>query len=67
MITFNVRLKELRTDNKLSQSQLGEILGVSQRAISCWEKDERRPDFETLEKIAKYFGVTTDYLLGLTD
>ena len=67
MIKFNERLKELRVEQGLSQIQLGKILGVSQRTISSWEADERRPDFETLEKIAKYFGVTTDYLLGLND
>ncbi len=67
MILFNGRIKELRTEKKLSQSQFGEILGVNQRTVSNWEKNIRQPDFETLEKIAKYFGVTTDYLLGLED
>lgn len=67
MILFNERLKELRIEKGLNQRQLGELLSVSPRTVSSWEADERRPDFETLEKIAKYFGVTTDYLLGLED
>ena len=67
MIKFNTRLKELRIEKELSQSQLSKELGVLPRTVSFWEADQRRPDFETLEKIAKYFGVTTDYLLGLED
>lgn len=66
MILFNERLKELRLENNLSQIKLAEKLGASQRSISSWENGERQPDFETLEKIAKFFNVTTDYLLGIS-
>ena len=67
MIKFSRRLKELRLENKLKQSELANVLSVDQRSISNWEKGVRQPDFETLEKIAKFFNVTTDYLLGLSD
>lgn len=67
MILFHEKMKELRDDRGLSQTELAKALGVSQRSISSWETGFRQPDFDTLEKIAKYFGVTTDYLLGLQD
>lgn len=65
MILFRERLKELRVERKLSQADLAKELNVSQRSISSWETGFRQPDFETLERIAKFFDVTTDYLLGL--
>ena len=64
---FNDRLKELRKEKQLSQIQLAKELQVSQRSISSWETGFRQPDFDTLKALAKYFGVTTDYLLGVTD
>ncbi|MDE6676740.1 MAG: helix-turn-helix domain-containing protein [Clostridia bacterium] len=67
MILFNDRLKELRKEKGLSQTELAKELEVSQRSVSSWETGFREPDFETLEKIAKYFNVTSDYLLGLSD
>jgi len=67
MIMFKERLKELRIEKKLSQKELALALSVSQRSISSWETGFRQPDFESLEKIAKFFGVSADYLLGLTD
>ena len=67
MIQFKERLKELRKEKQLSQADLAKELQVSQRSISSWETGFRQPDFETLEQLAKYFGVTTDYLLGVTD
>ena len=65
MILFRERLKELRVERKLSQADLAKELNVSQRSITSWETGFRQPDFETLERIAKFFDVTTDYLLGL--
>ena len=67
MILFKERLKELRVERKLSQTDLAKELNVSQRSISSWETGFRQPDFETLERIAKFFDVTADYLLGLGD
>ena len=67
MILFKERLKELRVERKLSQADLAKELNVSQRSISSWETGLRQPDFETLERIAKFFDVTADYLLGLGD
>lgn len=67
MIKFTERLKSLRNEKKLSQAQLAKELKVSQRSISSWETGFRQPDYATLETIANYFEVTTDYLLGLCD
>ena len=67
MIQFKERLKELRKEKHLSQAELAKELQVSQRSISSWETGFRQPDFETLEFLAKFFNVTTDYLLGVTD
>lgn len=67
MNKFKEKLKELREESKLLQKQLSAELGVSQVTIARWETGNREPDFDILIKIAKYFKVTTDYLLGLED
>lgn len=67
MIIFKERLKELRIERKLSQAELAKELNVSQRSISSWETGFREPDFAMLERIAVFFDVTADYLLGLAD
>ncbi|TYP56803.1 helix-turn-helix domain-containing protein [Thermosediminibacter litoriperuensis] len=58
------RIKSLREERKITQQELAQYLGVSQKTISNYEKGERSPDPETLKKIADYFDVTVDYLLG---
>lgn len=67
IVKFPQRLKELRTDLELKQAELAEILAVDQRSISNWEKGVREPDFAMLIKIARFFEVSTDFLVGLTD
>lgn len=61
------RLKKLRTKKKLTQTELGKIVNVTKVSISGYENGNRSPDTDTLEKLADYFGVSTDYLLGRTD
>ncbi len=58
------RLKELRLKAGLTQIELAEYVNVSQGAIGNWEADNRDPDYATLTRLADYFHVTTDYLLG---
>ena len=67
MIRFSERLKELRTDSNMSRMQLAEALLVNVRTISYWELGQRECNLEQLAKIARTFGVSTDYLLGLED
>lgn len=64
---FKLRLKQLREEKNLSQTALAENLNVSRGSISYYENGDRIPDIETAKKIAKYFGVTTDYLIGMSD
>ncbi|HBH0416362.1 helix-turn-helix domain-containing protein [Clostridioides difficile] len=65
-IMFGERLKELRLKSKLKQSELGEKIGVSASTIGMYEQGRRFADQSTLIKLAEYFNVTTDYLLGHT-
>lgn len=66
-MTFNVRLKQLRTNRKLTQSELAEILDLKPTAISNYESRRNEPSFEKLILLSKYFDVSCDYLLGLSD
>lgn len=66
-INFGLRLKQLRERKRLSQIELANILEVSNGSISKWERNERQPDYETLEKIADFFNTSIDYLLGRSE
>lgn len=61
---FAVRIKILRLSKELNQVQLAEFLGVKKQSVSNWENDNIMPSIEMLMKIADFFHVTTDYLLG---
>lgn len=61
------RLVKLRTDEGLSQYELAKVLGLSRGQISNYELGTRQPDYETLVKLADFFNVSTDYLLGRTN
>ncbi|MDW0050392.1 helix-turn-helix transcriptional regulator [Clostridioides difficile] len=63
---FGERLKKLRIKFGLKQHELAEILNVSQSTIGMYENDQRTPPAESIVKLAEYFNVTTDYLLGHT-
>lgn len=60
---FGKRLKELRLEKGLSQRSLGEAFNVCNQTVSFWESGSREPDLDALVEIARYFDVTTDYLL----
>ena len=59
-----ILLRKLRRKKNITMKQLGEMVGVSESAISQYENGKRQPDQPTLIKIADYFNVSTDYLLG---
>ena len=62
------RLKDLRTQRKVTQEQLAEIIGVERSSIGKYEgKQNIIPSVDVLNAIANYFNVTTDYLLGRSD
>lgn len=60
------RLKELREGLNLLQKELADKLNLTQQTISLYESNKREPDFEIVEKIADFFDVSVDYLLGRT-
>lgn len=60
------RLKEIRQEKKLSQKDLTKKLNISQQAISLYEKGDREPKLETWQKLADFFNVPVDYLLGIS-
>lgn len=64
---FGERIYQLRKQAQLSQKQLGEVLGLSNRAICTMEGGSRGTTIEKLVLLAEYFHVSTDYLLGITD
>ncbi|MDE7164154.1 MAG: helix-turn-helix domain-containing protein [Clostridiales bacterium] len=64
---LNENIKRLRTANNLTQVELAADLGVSKQCVSNWENDYIQPSIEMLIKIAKYFKVSTDFLLDLND
>lgn len=64
---FGERLKYLRQSYDLNQIQLAQKLGVQKQSVSNWENNNIMPSIEMLEKIADYFHISTDYLLGRDD
>lgn len=64
MEIFAQRLKELRLEQGLSQAALAAATNLSQSAIKQWENQSRIPNAKAVLDLAKFFEVTTDYLLG---
>ena len=64
---FKENLIELLKENKLSQQKIAYAIGVSQRAVSKWINGQAEPTAMNIFKLAIYFDVSADYLLGLTD
>ena len=64
MSEFSKVFKNLRKDNNLTHSELAKKLGVATSTVGMYERAQREPDFETLEKIAAFFGVNMNTLLG---
>ena len=67
MTTFAIRLRELRTEKGLSMKQLAREINATDGAVSNWENCVNEPKISYLIKLAKFFGVSADYLLGLED
>lgn len=67
MVPFPQRLREARKRKQFTQKEVAEHLEIKLRSYQQYEGGQRRPDYETLVKIADHLDVTTDYLLGRTD
>lgn len=61
------RLKDLRNDKDLNQSQIAKILGTSQKQYSRWETGEYQIPLDDLIILAKFYNVSIDYIVGLTN
>ncbi len=61
---FRIRLKELRENAGLSQSTFAKAFGVAQSTVGGWESGAREPNIETIQKLADFFTVSTDYLFS---
>ena len=64
---FSKRLKQLRTTKMVSQKQLADFLCISAAAIRRWEADLSVPTGKMIKKLANFFRVSADYLLGRSD
>lgn len=64
---FSERLKILRTQTNMSQKELAEHLFVSQQSVAKWETDKSTPNPDMIARIAELFGVSSDYLLGISE
>lgn len=67
MPTFSERFKELRLKKGLSQTEMGQVLGVTQTTIAAYEKGDRRPRQQRMLRAADYFEVSPNYLLGFNN
>ena len=61
------RIRNLREDRDLTQSQLAEVLNISQRTYSRYENDERGIPIEIMDELADFHNTSVDYLIGRTD
>ena len=64
---YNEKLRALREDRDLNQTELGKLFNVNQITISQYEREKRQPPLEILIKYAKYFHTSLDYIAGLTN
>lgn len=62
-MNFSEQIKKIRTNNKITQQQMADKLGISRQAISNWENDRNLPDIEMLITIAQVFNITLDELI----
>ncbi|MDI6871197.1 MAG: LexA family transcriptional regulator [Bacillota bacterium] len=67
MSVLGKRLKELREGRQLLQKELADALGISRNTLASWETGHRTPEMSAVQRLADYFGVSLDYLLGRSD
>ncbi|WP_342534582.1 helix-turn-helix transcriptional regulator [Lysinibacillus sp. FSL K6-0057] len=64
---LSIRLKALRTQQRKTQQEMADLLGITRQGYAKYENNLGEPDNSTLSKLADFFEVSTDYLLGRTD
>ena len=63
-MTFGEKLKLLREEHELNQTELGRLLNMTQRKISYLERDQYEPSLQDIQAICAHFRVSADYMLG---
>ena len=66
MLKIGEKIKELRKAQNITQEKLAEYLNISYQAISKWENGLALPDITLIPSLSNFFGVSADYLLGIT-
>ena len=66
MVNMGEKLKALRIENKYTQKQISERIGLAISAVSSYESGSRYPSYDVLVKLSRIYHVSTDYLLGVT-
>jgi len=67
LFNFGEHLRTLRLSKGITQKQLGEAIGASERGIQNYELNARKPNYEMLQALADYFDCSIDYLTGRSD
>lgn len=67
MFSFGEHLKSLRLSKRITQKQLAELTGTSERGIQNYELNQRKPTYDILISLADYFDISLDYLVGRSD
>lgn len=62
--TLGKRIKLLRTEKQMTQEEIGEVIGVTKYAVSLYESDKSTPNDDIKKKLADFFKVSLDYLMG---
>ena len=58
-------LKEIRISKGMTQTEVGEVIGIGKTTYATWEQCRSMPDVDTLYRLAKYYGVTMDQMYGM--
>ncbi|WP_102346117.1 helix-turn-helix domain-containing protein [Bacillus sp. Marseille-P3661] len=64
---YGKRLKELRIEHRYTLEDVGKIIGIKKSSYASYETKYRQPPLDKLKSLAKLYGVSVDYILGLTD
>ena len=67
IMNYNERIRGLREDKDMNQTQLAKAIQSTQKTISNWEKGYSEPSIEMIKALCIYFGVSADYIIGLTN
>ncbi len=67
MIEFGKKVRTLRKEKKISIIELSKSIGYSKSIINYWENGKKEPTFSAIVSLCKFFDVSADYLLGLSD